>query len=245
MLFHLFNSYLNSDIIDGSGQPLSSTNSTVEFWSEKLKQRFTFMPKVPSGWEMWALEKMLVINHIDTNFLTSACTLFHRQPAEPFALLAAAEGSPSLSHCFYSESQPCHMWSCRTCHLPAQRSCGFSQRWQHFFPQISERISIMRNDRKSVNYFSLSIWQMVNGLDQFRCLFKKIDCRFFWFLNKSVLWVRRNSWLNWSWSDCWFAVSKAMMVIRSCLGLAIFCVPIAALAWLAVGLLPWVEGPNQ
>ena len=33
--------YLNSDMMVGSGQPRSSTSSTVEFWSENEKQRFT------------------------------------------------------------------------------------------------------------------------------------------------------------------------------------------------------------
>ena len=32
---------LNSDMMVGSGHPRSSTSSTVEFWSEKEKQRFT------------------------------------------------------------------------------------------------------------------------------------------------------------------------------------------------------------
>lgn len=47
--------HLNSDMMVGSGQPRSSTSSTVEFWSEKEKHLLTFIPKVPSGWEMWAL----------------------------------------------------------------------------------------------------------------------------------------------------------------------------------------------
>ena len=34
--------YLNSDMMVGSGQPRSSTSSTVEFWSENEKQRFTW-----------------------------------------------------------------------------------------------------------------------------------------------------------------------------------------------------------
>ena len=75
--------YLNSDMMVGSGQPRSSTSSTVEFWSENEKQRFTcdfdhfqlstfkdkcqtlimiclqltFIPNLPSGWEMWALQR--------------------------------------------------------------------------------------------------------------------------------------------------------------------------------------------
>ena len=81
--------YLNSDMMVGSGQPRSSTSSTVEFWSENEKQRFTwdfdhiqlfpniqflkgqveqknsnydlckltFIPNVPSGWEMCALQR--------------------------------------------------------------------------------------------------------------------------------------------------------------------------------------------
>ena len=47
--------HLNSDMMVGSGQPRSSTSSTVEFWSEKEKHLLTFIPKVPSGWDMWAL----------------------------------------------------------------------------------------------------------------------------------------------------------------------------------------------
>ena len=51
----LHTQHLNSDMMVGTGQPLSSTSSTVEFWSEKEKHLFTFIPKVPSGCEMWAL----------------------------------------------------------------------------------------------------------------------------------------------------------------------------------------------
>jgi hypothetical protein len=46
-------------MMEGSGQPSSLTSSTVELMSEKLKHRFTFIPNVPSGWEMWALGKQV------------------------------------------------------------------------------------------------------------------------------------------------------------------------------------------
>ena len=58
--------YVNSDIIVGSGHPLSSTSSTVEFRSEKLKHLFTLIPKVPSGWEIWALKQKIISSKIDT-----------------------------------------------------------------------------------------------------------------------------------------------------------------------------------
>ena len=48
--------YVNCDMMFESGQPLSSTSSTVELRSEKLKQRFTRIPYRPSGLEMCALE---------------------------------------------------------------------------------------------------------------------------------------------------------------------------------------------
>ena len=54
-MFALYIQHLNSDMMVVSGQLLSSTSSTVEFWSEKEKHLFTFIPKVPSGCEMWAL----------------------------------------------------------------------------------------------------------------------------------------------------------------------------------------------
>ena len=41
LLANLMTIYLNSDMMVGSGQPLLSTSSTVEFWSENEKQRFT------------------------------------------------------------------------------------------------------------------------------------------------------------------------------------------------------------
>ena len=65
-------SYWNCDMMEGSGQPRSSTSWTVHcavqntvamstctvvFWSEKLKHRLTFIPTVPSCCEMWALSE--------------------------------------------------------------------------------------------------------------------------------------------------------------------------------------------
>jgi hypothetical protein len=43
----------------------------VELMSEKLKHRFTFIPNVPSGWEMWALDKQVNVQIIWRDMLFS------------------------------------------------------------------------------------------------------------------------------------------------------------------------------